>query len=60
MKTKNPNAVALGRRAAGKPKNYSKAEVARRKKRLALGRAKRWLAHASVNVTARHYNAGKL
>lgn len=38
----NPYAQALGRLAAGKPKNYSKAERERRRKRLAEARKKRW------------------
>jgi len=38
----NEAAQALGRLAAGKPKNYSVAELARRKKRLADARKKRW------------------
>ena len=36
------NAHALGRKAAGKPKNYSAAERKRRADRLAAARAKRW------------------
>ena len=36
------NAQALGRKAAGKPKNYSAAERKRRAERLAAARAKRW------------------
>lgn len=43
--SKNPAAVALGRRAAGVPKNFSKAELARRAARLAAARAKRWAGH---------------
>lgn len=39
---KNPAAVALGKLASGKPKNYTAAELARRKKRLAEARKKRW------------------
>lgn len=39
---KNPAAVALGKLAAGKPKTYTAAEIARRTARLALARAKRW------------------
>jgi hypothetical protein len=38
----NKLAQALGRLAKGKPKTYTKAELARRKARLALARAKRW------------------
>lgn len=38
----NKAAQALGRLAKGKPKNYSSAELARRKKRLAEVRLKRW------------------
>ena len=38
----NKAAQQLGRLAAGKPKNYSAAELARRKKRLADARKKRW------------------
>ncbi len=34
MKSKNPMAVALGRLAAGKPKHYSAAELARRRARM--------------------------
>jgi len=40
--SKNPAAVKLGQLAAGKPKNYSAAELSRRKKRLASARLKRW------------------
>jgi hypothetical protein len=36
------NAQALGRKAAGKPKNFSAAERKRRADRLAAARAKRW------------------
>ncbi len=36
------SAAAMGRRAAGKPKNFSKAERERRRKRLAEVRHKRW------------------
>ena len=39
---KNPAAVALGKMAKGVPKNYTAAELARRKKRLADARLKRW------------------
>jgi hypothetical protein len=39
---KNPHAQALGRLAKGKPKRFSKAEIARRKKRLAEARVLRW------------------
>ncbi len=42
MKPKNPAAQALGRLAAGVPKTYTAAELARRKKRLAEARKKRW------------------
>lgn len=38
----NKAAQTLGRLAAGKPKNYTAAELARRKKRLADARLKRW------------------
>ena len=38
----NKAAQALGRMARGVPKNYSPAEIARRKKRLAEARKKRW------------------
>lgn len=38
----NKAAQALGRLAAGKPKRYTAAELARRKKRLADARLKRW------------------
>lgn len=34
MKEKNPAAVALGKLAAGKKKKYSKAEIAKRTKRI--------------------------
>jgi len=37
----NKAAQALGRLARGKPKNFSAAEIERRKKRLADGRVKR-------------------
>jgi hypothetical protein len=36
----NPAAVALGKLGKGHPKNFSKAELARRTKRLADARAK--------------------
>lgn len=39
---KNQSAVALGKLAKGVPKNFSAAEIARRKKRLADARKKRW------------------
>jgi DNA adenine methylase len=39
---KNPAAVALGKRAAGIPKRFSIEEIARRTKRLAQGRLRRW------------------
>ncbi len=39
---KNPAAQALGRLAAGVPKEYSQAERARRRARLAAARLKRW------------------
>ncbi len=38
----NRAAQALGRKAKGVPKNFTKIELARRKQRLALARAKRW------------------
>jgi len=38
----NKAAQQLGRLAAGKSKNYTAAELARRKKRLADARKKRW------------------
>lgn len=38
----NKAAQSIGRLAAGKPKNYSAAELAKRKKRLADARKKRW------------------
>ena len=38
----NRAAQALGRLGRGKPKNYTAAELARRKKRLADARLKRW------------------
>lgn len=39
---KNPHASALGKLAAGKPKKYSKAEIAKRTKRiLAVGRGRK-------------------
>jgi hypothetical protein len=41
-KSKNAAASALGRRAAGIPKHFSKAELIRRRLRLALARLKRW------------------
>jgi hypothetical protein len=41
MTTPNPHASALGRLAAGKPKHYSAAEIARRTARLADARIKR-------------------
>lgn len=40
-----------GKLAAGIPKNYSKAEIARRNKRLALARAKRWAGHKNKGKT---------
>ena len=39
--TESPGSI-LGRAAAGKSKTYSKAEIARRKARLAKGREQRW------------------
>jgi len=39
---KNPSAVALGKLAKGRPKNYSQAELKRRKERLAIARSNRW------------------
>lgn len=39
LKTPNPAASALGKMAAGKPKNFSRAEIARRKKLLVKARA---------------------
>lgn len=41
----NKAAQALGRQAKGVPKNFSQAEIDRRKKRLAEARAKRWEGH---------------
>jgi hypothetical protein len=41
----NRAAQKLGRLARGKPKRYSSAEIARRKKRLAEARKKRWVKH---------------
>jgi len=38
----NKAAQALGRMAKGCPKNYTAAELARRKARLSEARAKRW------------------
>jgi len=38
----NRAAQALGRLGRGKPKSYTAAELARRKKRLADARLKRW------------------
>jgi len=38
----NKAAQTLGKMAAGKPKNFSTEELARRKKRLAEARKKRW------------------
>ena len=42
------NAQALGRKAAGKPKNFSAAERKRRAARLAAARAKRWLSKSNA------------
>jgi len=39
---KNPAAVALGKRARGKPKTYTPEQIALRKDRLTAARAKRW------------------
>jgi hypothetical protein len=39
---KNPAAIALGKRAAGIPKRFSVEEIARRTKRLAQGKLRRW------------------
>ena len=39
---KNPAAVALGKRARGIPKRFSADEIARRSKRLAQARLRRW------------------
>jgi hypothetical protein len=41
----NRAAQALGRRAKGVPKNYSAAEIERRKKRLAEASKLRWKDH---------------
>lgn len=41
----NKAAQALGRRARGVPKKFTAAELARRKKRLAEARKKRWPKH---------------
>ena len=38
----NKAAQALGKLAKGKPKNYSRGELAKRKKRLAKARRQRW------------------
>lgn len=38
---KNPNAVALGKLAKGRPKRFSKAELARRKSRMLALNARR-------------------
>lgn len=57
----NQAAQTLGRQAKGVPKNFTKAELARRKQRLALARAKRWpvlvCSHAEKPVN--HIYAGK-
>ena len=45
------NAQALGRKAAGKPKNFSAAERKRRAARLAAARAKRWLSKSNNSLT---------
>lgn len=37
---KNPHAIALGKLAAGKPKKYSKAELAKRTRRIIAARKK--------------------
>jgi hypothetical protein len=47
---KNPAAVALGKLAAGKPKNYSREELAKRTARLRKGRAKNILAAALLGT----------
>jgi hypothetical protein len=41
-KKKNKHAVALGKLAEGKPKNYSNAERERRRKRIAEVRSRKW------------------
>ncbi len=54
----NKAAQALGRMAAGKPKNFSAAELERRKKRLAEARQKRWPApHLCGKITRRESRA---
>lgn len=47
------NAQALGRKAAGKPKNFSAAERKRRADRLAAARAKRWHRKSNIVITVR-------
>lgn len=41
----NKAAQSLGRLAKGVPKNYTAAEIERRKARLRAARAKRWAGH---------------
>lgn len=45
------NAQALGRLAAGKPKKFTQAERARRRKRLAEARKRRWLTTARAGTS---------
>lgn len=46
----NKAAQALGKLAAGKPKNFSAAERKRRANRLAAARAKRWPRKSNTSV----------
>lgn len=46
----NKAAQTLGRLASGVPKNYTAAEIARRKKRLADARLKRWKKPEAANA----------
>ena len=47
---KNKAASALGKLAKGKPKNLTKAEIARRTKRLAEAREKRWPKKSDISA----------
>ena len=48
MRVPNKHAQALGKLSKGKPKNYSKEELEKRKERLALHRSKRWAARKTL------------
>lgn len=53
----NRAAQALGRRAKGVPKNYTRAELARRKERLAQAR-ERWYVERALLLASEHLDNG--